>query len=168
MGYGMLTDLLSMYVRLQNKKGISIACNNLGITMLTMYRTMKQANEYIYCGFDEHQIIQKGIGYFHEAIKLGEKAYDDFYDEHGWSPICLEFMQHLSNRYFNRAMFLLTVKNDHENPAELEELGCKDLEIAGDMDMEIIEYGNQAGWGVRTLDKLFEVTLTRSRGYLSL
>ena len=105
--------------------------------MLTIYRRMEETKEERVCGFTRKEVVQKGMGYFHKAIKLGEAAYDDFYEREGWSPNCLEFMQHLSNRYFNRAMFLLTVKESHHNPKELEELGFRDLQIVRDMDVEV-------------------------------
>jgi hypothetical protein len=122
---------------LDNKKAIGVSNNNLGNTMLTIYRRMELTKEERVCGFTQKEIVQKGMAYFHKAIKLGEAAYDDFYEREGWSPSCLEFMQHLSNRYFNRAMFLLTVKKSHKQPKELEELGFRDLQIVRDMDVEV-------------------------------
>ena len=74
-------------------------------------------------------------------------------------------MQHLSNRYFNRAMFLLTVKDDHSQPLEMGRLGIRDLGISRDMDVEIIDQGEEVGWGrINRLEKLFQVGLTRIRG----
>jgi hypothetical protein len=125
------------FQRLDNKKAIGVSNNNLGNTMLTMYRRMEATKEERVCGFTQKEIVQKGMTYFHKAIKLGEAAYDDFYEREGWSPSCLEFMQHLSNRYFNRAMFLLTVKQSHKQPKELEDLGRRDLQIVRDMDVEV-------------------------------
>jgi hypothetical protein len=77
-------------------------------------------------------------------------------------------MQHLSNRYFNRAIFLLTVKDDHDKPDEIEELGKRDLQISRDMDVEINDEGTQVGWDVRGVSKKFEVMLSRFRGHLLL
>ena len=78
-------------------------------------------------------------------------------------------MQHLSNRYFNRAIFLLTVKDSHESPEELETLGLRDLQISQDMDVEIIDQGEETGWGrFNRSEALFETALTRARGYISL
>lgn len=166
--YAVLVDTLRLFVRLDNKKAIGVSNNNLGNTMLTMYRRMESSGEETVCGFTQREIVEKGVGYFHKAIKLGEAAYDEFYETEGWSPNCLEFMQHLSNRYFNRAMFLLTVKDSHKNPKELEELGFRDLQIVRDMDVEIVDEGTQVGWNVRTPDQLFEVKLSRIKGHLQL
>jgi len=136
--------------------------------MLAAYRTLKTTKEKKICGFKKKEIIAKGTAYFHEAIQQGEKAYDEFYEREGWSPNCLDFMQHLSNRYFNRAMFLLSVKDDHAKPEEIQELGMRDLQISRDMDVEIVDEGTQVGWNVRGLDKRFDVLLSRFRGHLSL
>lgn len=162
-------DALYLFTRLDNKKAMGVANNNLGNTMLTLYRTVKDTGDSHVCGFGVREIIGKGMVYFRQAIQLGEAAYEEFYDAEGWSPACLNFMQHLSNRYFNRAMFLLTVKDDHERPLEIEELGKRDLEIARDMDVEIVEEGSQAGWGFfRSVPAHFEVLLSRIRGHLTL
>jgi hypothetical protein len=140
----------------------------LANTLLAAYRILKATKEKRICGFKKREIIAKGTAYFHEAIQQGEKAYDEFYEREGWSPNCLDFMQHLSNRYFNRAMFLLTVKDDHSNPNEIQELGMRDLQISRDMDVEIRDEGAQVGWNVRSVDKTFEVMLSRFRGHLTL
>ena len=166
--HAVLTDTLRLFIRLDNKKAIGVGNNNLGNMMLTMYRVMQRTKEERICGFTEKEIAQKGVAYFHQAIQSGEAAYDKFYETEGWSPNCLEFMQHLSNRYFNRAIFLLTVKNSHKNPKELEELGFRDLQIVTDMDVEIVDEGSQVGWDVRTIDQLFDVKLTRIKGHIQL
>jgi hypothetical protein len=164
--YVVLVDALRLFKRLDNKKAIGIASNNLGNTMLAMYKEWKDDDPSRAFGLTKKQIVTKGIAYFHEAIQLGEKAYDEFYDKQGWTPICLDFMQHLANRYFNRGLFLMTVKNDHSKPEELEELGRRDLQIARDMDLEVIAYGEDIGWGsADRLEKLFNVNIVRIRGY---
>lgn len=166
LAYEVLVDALELFTRLDNKKAIGVALNNLGNTMLGMYRMLEDSEEEKICGFTKAEIVTKGISYFQGAIQLGEKAYDCFFELEGWSPNCLEFMQHLSNRYFNFAIFLLTVKESHEKPEEIEELGFRDLQIASDMDVEIVDEGSQVGWSVRTVDMLFDVLLSRLRGHM--
>lgn len=66
-------------------------------------------------------------------------------------------------------MFLLSIKDDHEQPSEIERLGIRDLEIARDMDVEIVDQGEEVGWGrIARATKLFQVGLTRVRGLLVL
>jgi hypothetical protein len=78
-------------------------------------------------------------------------------------------MQHLANRYFNRGLFLLHVKNDHKNPMEVEQLGMRDIQIASDMDHEVVSYGEEIGWGSDDrAEKRFNVNLVRIRGYIIL
>lgn len=166
--YAVLRDSARLFKRLDNTKAVGVANNNLGNTTLAMYRALKDNGGERFCGLTRKEIVLKGLSYFHKAIQLGEKAYDEFYEAEGWSPSCLDFMQHLSNRYFNRAMFLLSVKDDHDNPNELEELGMRDLQIARDMDVEIVDQGTEVGWQVNTADKLFKVSLNRARGHLLL
>lgn len=88
-----LKDALRLFIRLDNKKAIAVASNNLGITMLAVYRTMKTGGYEQMCGLSMSEVIDKGTAYFSHSIKLGEEAYDKFYDEQGWSEECLVFSE---------------------------------------------------------------------------
>ena len=83
--YQVLRDALRLFTRLDNSKAIAVASNNLGNTMLTMYRTMTDSAEDKMCGMSIHQVIEKGTAFFSQSIKLGEEAYDEFYNKQGWS-----------------------------------------------------------------------------------
>ena len=168
--YRVLRDALRIFRGVENKKAVGVACNNLGNILLAMFLDIKQEEDRSdKCGLTRKEIITQGTAYYHEAIKLGEAAYDEFYGQEGWTANCLDFMQHLSNRYFNRAIFLLTVKDYHEMPAEIECLGIRDLEIARDMDVEIIDQGEEVGWDrINRSEKLFNAALVRVRGLLLL
>jgi hypothetical protein len=164
--YVVLVDALRIFKNLGNKKAVAVASNNLGNVLLAMYNGMKDSKASRQCGLTKQQIIGKGMGHFHKAITLGEKAYDEFYIAEGWTPNCLDFMQHLSNRYFNRGLFLLLVKNDHDKPDEIAKLGMRDLVISRDMDFEIVEYGKDMGFNRENrAHKLFCVNLVRARGH---
>jgi len=161
-----LVDSLRLFRRLDNKKAIGIASNNIGNILLGIYREMKASKLDRLYGLTTSEVVAQGIAHFHNAIQLGEKAYDEFYEMQGWSPSCLDFMQHLANRYFNRGIFLLHVKNDHKNPREIEQLGFRDLKIASDMDQEVTSYGQEIGWGsADRAEKRFNVNLVRIRGF---
>jgi hypothetical protein len=167
--YALMRDSLQLFNRLENKKAMAIAHNNLGNIMLALYRYMQATDEAVVAGMTKKEVVTKGIGHFRETIQLGEKLYDEFYEAEGWSVDCLDFMQSLSNRYFNRGIFYLTVKNDHEDPAELQKGGLADIQIARDMDVEIVYEGQQAGWNrTNRSTKLFTVALSRAKGVILL
>lgn len=167
--YNSLLDALRLFRRLDNKKAVGIASNNIGNTLLAIYCEMQSGQLDELYGLKRDEVVKQGIARFHDAIHLGEKAYDEFYEAQGWSPHCLDFMQHLANRYFNRGMFLLRVKDDHENPKDIVELGMRDLQIASDMDSEVVSYGEDVGWGSKDkAEKRFNVNLVRIRGYNNL
>ena len=136
--YKVLSDALRLFKRLENEKAIGVVCNNLGAIMHAIYKKIADSNKLVMCGMSKREVVSKGISYFRTSIKLGEELYDKFYEEQGWSPECLAFMQNLSSRYFNRAMFLLTVKNDHTEPIDAEQLGFRDIQITKDMDVEVV------------------------------
>ena len=79
--YQVLRDALRLFTRLDNSKAIAVASNNLGNTMLTMYRTMTDSEEDKMCGMSKQQVIEKGTAFFSQSIKLGESAYDEFYNK---------------------------------------------------------------------------------------
>lgn len=164
--YKVLVDALRLFKRLDNKKAIAVASNNLGNIVLSMYRELEASKNPELGGLTKQKMVTIGIGHFHTSIQMGEKAYDDFHAQQGWTPACLDFTQHLANRYFNRGLFLLMAKDDHEKPEELESLGKRDLQITRDMDHEVVAYGEDIGWGAADrVAALFNVNLVRLRGY---
>mmetsp|Transcript_3276 Transcript_3276/g.7248 ORF Transcript_3276/g.7248 Transcript_3276/m.7248 type:complete len:240 (-) Transcript_3276:262-981(-) len=76
-------------------------------------------------------------------------------------------MQQLSNRYFNRAIFLLTTRDDHEKPHEAEYQGLMDLSTCKDMDREVVDNGDHEGFK-GDQDVYFELLLGRIKGLLLL
>mmetsp|Transcript_18225 Transcript_18225/g.39386 ORF Transcript_18225/g.39386 Transcript_18225/m.39386 type:complete len:1769 (-) Transcript_18225:63-5369(-) len=165
--YHVLRDALRLFTRLDNKKAIAVTRNNLGNTMLTIYRTMKASGCEEMCGMSKKEVIEKGTAYYAHSIKLGEAAYDQFYNDAGWSEECLVFMQFLANRYFNRAIFFLTTRCDHENQEEAESLGFRDLQITSDMDVEIVDQCLEMGFKINRTER-YELMMSRVRGLLAL
>lgn len=164
-----LKDALALFTKLDNKKAMGIANNNLGNVMLTLYRVMKRTNSLSILEMSRNRVIKKGSAYFQTAVDLGEEALKRINDEEGFSVNYLVFMQQLSNRYFNRALFLLTVR-DHQHPADryrLREQGRMDLMTCHDMDREVVDNGDHEGFkgdqGV-----YFELLLGRIKGLLGL
>jgi hypothetical protein len=166
LAHGILLDAMRLFTRLGNKKAVGIANNNLGNVVFAMYQQMKTNKQQRVGGVTKMQLVKNGVGYYLTAIQLGEELSEEFHKLQGWSPACLEFTQHLANRYFNRGLFLLIAKDDHRNSIELEELGKRDLQIARDMDEEVISYGEETGWNSPDrLEKIFDVKISRARGY---
>ena len=166
--YETFENSLSLFTKLDNEKAIAIANNDLGIIMLTLYRTMKATgNTSLLYGFKKDELIEKGSAYFRKAIDIGEEAIERINQEEGFTVNYLIFMQQLSNRYFNRALFLLTVKDDHPDPEEAERQGLTDLATCKDMDREVVDNGDQEGFKGE-MDVYFELLMGRIRGMLNL
>ena len=162
-----LHDAVELFRKLENSKAIGIANNNLGNVMLTIYRAMDKTLVPTMGGLSRKQVISKGCMYFKRAIDSGEEALEGINTTEGWSESYLVFMQQLSNRYFNRAMFLLTVRNDHPNPDEAENQGLTDLSTCKDMDREVVDNGDRVGFKGDE-DVYFELLLGRIKGMLLL
>ena len=165
--YTTLHDAFVLFTRLGNRKAIAIANNNLGVLMLTMYRAMKKTNAPSMCKFSRKKVIHKGCVYLKAAIDLGETAIRRIYEDEGWSEKYLVFMQQVSNRYFNRGVFLLTVRRDHPRPELAEKQGLTDLATAKDMDREVVDNGDHEGFK-GDLDVYFELLMSRIKGLLLL
>jgi len=165
--YETFSEALDLFTKLENSKAVGIANNNLGNTMLAIYRTMRRTGAPSICGMGRDLVIQKGMAYFKNAIDTGETAIEKINKEEGWSTNYLVFMQQLSNRYFNRAMFLLTVRDDHPSPHEVENQGLMDLSTCKDMDREVVDNGDKEGFK-GDQDIHFELLLSRIRGVLCL
>jgi hypothetical protein len=161
--YDTLLEALQLFTLLENGKAIGIVNNNLGNVAFFMYRTMTKMKLKKIVGLSIDDVIHQGVNYFECAIKQGEEALAKIYDEEGWSTIYLVFMQQLSNRYFNRALFLLTTKKSHPDPEKAESQGLADLSSARDMDREVIDNGDRHGFkGDR--ESYFDLLLERIRG----
>jgi hypothetical protein len=165
--YDTLQTALELFTKLENQKAIGITLNNLGNTMLCFYRVMKIDNLSESCGLLREEVIKKGIDYFQSAIDQGEEALKNINDNEGWSTNYLVFMQQLSNRYFNRAIFLLTVKDDHPVPEEAESQAYLDLMTSKDMDREVVDNGDTIGFKGDCED-YFDLLLFRIKGILNL
>lgn len=165
--YENLTDAQSLFTKLENAKAIGVTNNNLGNIMLTMYRTMKRTGAPTISGLGKAQVIAQGVAYFNAAIDVGEKALSQTNEEEGWSTNYLIFMQQLSNRYFNRAMFLLTVRDDYPAPEEVERQGRIDLATSKDMDREVVDNGDHNGFKGDG-DVYFDLLISRAKGLLIL
>jgi len=163
--YWIMLDALLLFNRLNNQKAIGVASNNLGNILLVIYRTLKHLKRNTFNGLSLDTIIKTGTSNYLKAITLGEAAYDEFFEKEGWSPKCLEFMQNLANRYFNRGLFFLTLHKDHENPEYLE-IGMRDLKIARDMDLEVVSNGEDSGWNIdEKIESLFNTAINRVSGH---
>lgn len=165
--YRTFSEALDLFTKLENQKAIGIVNNNLGNIMMAMYRTMKKTGVRRICKFDKETVIKKGCQFFQDAIETGEKALDRTNDEEGFSHKYLVFMQQLSNRFFNRAMFLLTVREDHPDPDWAKRQGLMDLCTCKDMDQEVVDNGDHEGFK-GDMDVYFELLMTRIKGLLAL
>jgi len=165
--YQVLRDSALLFTRLDNKKAIAVVSNNLGNVMLTIYRTMRATGDEERYSLSKKEVIAKGTAYYTRSIKLGETAYDEFYNKQGWSEECLVFMQFLANRYFNRAIFFLTTSCDNDNREEAESLGFRDLQIAADMDIEIVDQCLEMGFKINRVER-YEMMMSRVRGLIAL
>ena len=68
---------------MRNDKAVSVTCNNLGNIVLVMFLDMKYKEGDSKFGLTRKEIIDLGTAFYHEAIKMGEAAYDEFHEKEG-------------------------------------------------------------------------------------
>ena len=156
-----------LFKKLKNRKAIGVAQNNLGNSMLALYRTLKSTGVPRVCGLDVNTVVTKGETHYGKSIDAGEDDLKEINDSEGWSENYLVFMQQLSNRYFNRAMFLLAAYQDHHDPECMKEQGWTDLETCKNMDREVVDNGDREGFKGGK-DVYFDLLLSRIKGILVL
>ena len=164
-------DSVGLFKKLDNRKAVGVSSNNLGCTLLAMYKEMDGLGWLKHSGLTRREIIHKGKRLFQTAIKLGEKHYNDVKRKEGRVTLkCVDAMKTISSRYFNRALFLLTVKDDSSKPESLCESGIECLEISRTMDKEYVAHVKQVGsssaQGLSEANlKIFLANLSRIRGH---
>ena len=165
--YDSLNDALALFTKLNNRKAIGIANNNLGNLMLTIYRTMMKTGAPMMYDISRQKVVQRGCAYFKKAVDLGEEALKKINDKEGFSINYLIFMQQVSNRYFNRALFLLSIHKDRYSPSNAYEQGIMDLTTCRDMDREVVDNGDHVGFK-GDKEVYFELLMGRIKGILML
>ena len=162
LAYSVLIDSVKLFKKLNNRKAVGVSSNNLGCTLLAMYKEMDGLGWRKHSGLTKREIIHRGKRLFQTAVKLGERNYNDVKRKEGRiTEKCIDAMQTVANRYFNRALFLLTVKDDHSKPDVLGELGVECLEIVREMDKEFTKLIDISISG----HKIFYRNLARARGH---
>lgn len=161
--YKFLNDALVLFRKLEDKKAIGIATNNLGNTLVAMYK--ENCSTRGCCRIDSRCVWNIGRQCYDEAIQLGS---DDYLNNSGRSSTdCAgaDFAEQLANRHFNRGLFYLLTRNDPCAAENSTERGYEDLLKARCLDREAHELRLQIGTKeTQNQSDYFDKIIRRLRG----
>ena len=153
-----VNNALHLFRKVDDKKAIGIACNNLGNTMLAIY--CEKSTNGTCCNMDGLCLAKRGKELLDEAIEIGIKEFEDQRSE----DLKADFAQQLANRHFNRGMFLLLTQNDPCAPANAKDAGYQDLLRARQLDNDVRDFWLDRKLILRNSAEYFERMLRRLRG----
>jgi Mg-chelatase subunit ChlD len=144
-----------------------VANNNLG-TMVLQEQMESVGTDRLFdnslFGVCISEIYFVGIGYFDEAIRNGSFEYELAKDTDDKGP----YAKQLSNRHFNRGMFLVVVRHHPLCPTWINEDGVADILKAKQLDEEVVRFWSERGLLEENEVQEFESIMRRARGILSL
>jgi hypothetical protein len=130
--YHFISDALKLYRKIDDKKAIGIACNNLGNTLYSMRyeraRTLAPRTE-----FGENWTSEAALEHFDEAVQSAQIEFDAETVE----ELKADFAHQLADRLFNRGLFYLLIREDENAPENAQERGYQDIAKARGLDYDV-------------------------------
>jgi hypothetical protein len=157
-----LNNALQLFRKVDDKKAIGIACNNLGNTILAIY--CERATPNLCCKVDGVCLASRGKELLDEAIKIGTQEFDKAKTDDEKA----DFAQQLANRRFNRALLLLLTQDDPCAVSNSRESGYADIVEARHLDDDVVDYWLQKKLMLQNSAAYFERLLRRLRGLVDL
>ena len=162
--YHFVSDALKLFRKIDDKKAIGVACNNIANILFAMNENSKYkgtSSENKDCSLvDGVCCVAAAPDHFEQAIKIASKDLADaqFLD------VKADFAQQLANRHFNRAVFLLKTKNDGCASPYSKEKGYKDLKKAMSLDIDVRDYWFHNNILMEKSDIYFDRLIRRLQG----
>jgi hypothetical protein len=160
--YHFVNTALQLFRKVDDKKAIGIACNNLGNTMLAIYCERAIANEC--CKIDGVCLASRGKELLDEAILIGQQEFESATTDDEKA----DFAQQLANRHFNRGMFLLLTQVDPCADSNAKQKGYEDLAKARQLDNDVGDYWLQKKLMLKNSAAYFDRMVRRLRGLVDL
>jgi hypothetical protein len=156
MAHHFVREALTLFRSVNDSKAIGIACNNLANTLFAI--RFDQANVLHCCESEHHCSITEALQLYDEAVLLARREFEGAKDVSKKA----DFAVQLSDRLFNRGLFLLFVDGYGCAPADTRERGYNDITIARNLHYDVKEYmlahrlifGNSASYFSRLLRRI--------------
>lgn len=151
-----ITDALKLFRKVNDRKAIGIACNNLGNTIYAMMHDCSSASD----PDEEMDLYLAAMAHYDEAVSIGQGYFDEAGDEMERS----EYAQQLADRLYNRALMGLLAYTRGHAPEEVKELALRDLKRTRALDEDVRDYWLDRKLLLKNSERLFNRLLRRFYG----
>jgi hypothetical protein len=134
MAHHFVRDALTLFRSVHDSKAIGIACNNLANTLFAI--RFDQANILHCCESGQHCSITEALQLYDEAVLAARQEFEVAKDDRQKA----DFAVQLSDRLFNRGLFLLFVDGYDCAPPEARERGYDDITVARNLHYDVKDY----------------------------
>jgi hypothetical protein len=132
MAHHFVSDALSLYRKVNDQKAIGVACNNLANTLFAMsYERLDQVHCCESCA--DNCTISEALALYDEAIELGSRDFDETPE----GDLKVDYAIQLSDRLFNRGLYLLFIAGYECAPEDSRERGYNDVTVARNLHYDI-------------------------------
>jgi len=133
--YHFVQDALQLFRKVHDEKAVAIACNNLGNTLFAMTYDSKEET-FMEASTEESSLVSVALRHYDEAVAFGQREFDDT----PVSELKADFALQLSDRLFNRGLFLLLVDGEPTAPPDARERAFEDIARARLLDYDVKDY----------------------------
>lgn len=162
-----INDALDLFRKVDDRKAIGIASNNLGNTVLAIYRERisKCLPDKKSClMLDGKCVVCTARLHLDEAVRIATLDFDQV----GTLDVKAQYAEQLANRHFNRAMLCLLTKHDPCSSACDVEQGYKDLLRAKQLDCDVRDFWMARMLVLKNSDTYFNRLIRRIQGLVDL
>ncbi|KAG7360307.1 hypothetical protein IV203_035406 [Nitzschia inconspicua] len=134
MAHHFVRDALTLFRSVHDSKAIGIACNNLANTLFAI--RFEQANQVQCCENEHYCSIMEALQMYDEAVLSAQHEFEGAADDSEKAS----FATQLSDRLFNRGLFLLFVAGYDCAPEDARERGYDDVTVARNLHYDVKDY----------------------------
>lgn len=135
-----VVDALLLFRKVGDEKAVAIACNNLGNTLYAAQyhetSAFELGEETVGNDGDDSDAIALALKHYDEAISQGQKDFDSAVEP----ELKCDFALQLSDRLFNRGLFLLLIAEESNAPEDARDRGYSDIQRSRSLDYDVKDY----------------------------
>jgi len=132
--YHFTSDALNLFRKVDDRKAIGIACNNLGNIFYAWAHYALQSTQPF--KLDDKVCPAEALAKYDEAVDIGQRDFDDA----STAETKTDFAFQLADRLFNRGIFLLLVQGDEDAPDDAVDRAFEDITRARELDYDAKDF----------------------------
>lgn len=133
--YCFICDALKLFRKIGDDKAIGIACNNLGNTLHAICADARYTGK-CHTALPGVCVAKAAKEHYNEAIEIAQRQLEQALTEESKALFTIQ----LSDRLFNRGLFLLLVANGECAPAEAKNRGLEDIKKVRELDDDVSQF----------------------------